>query len=109
MIYDVTQLLTGFEVGNTLRRHFNARTRFRISTNPGLSLTSPEAAKPTNLDLLSFMEAIHYAVENGLYDRLGILSRHFHDFRHFLDQLGLRHDCLVLSSPGNLCLLIYAA
>lgn len=91
VIYQIAQFLAGLEVRNSFRRHFDARTSLWIPSNARLPLARSEAAKPADLDLIAFVEAVDNTFEDRLYDDFRVLTSHLDHFRHFVDQLSLRH------------------
>src|SRR6185369_13230802 len=91
LIHQIPQFLARLEKRNTLRWHFHPRSGFRISSHARLSLARAETAESADLDLISFMKAVHDAVEDSLYNCFRILASHLHDFGYFFDQLGFGH------------------
>lgn len=78
-VHNVAQLLAGLEIGNPFGGNLDARSRFRISANPGLPLPRPKAAKTSDLDLVSGVKTVHNAFKDRFDDDLRILSRHLHN------------------------------
>src|SRR5690349_1882062 len=91
LIHQIPQFLARLEKWNTLRWNFHPRSGFRISSHTRLPLARAKTAESADLDLISFMETVHDAVEDGLHDCFRILASHLHDFGYFFDQLGFGH------------------
>src|SRR5439155_12319261 len=90
-IDEVLQLFARLEVGHFLRRHIDLVSRLRVAALAGLALAQPEAAEPSQLDLLTAMQRLDDAAEDRVDDDFGVLLRQIRNPRHFLDELRLGH------------------
>src|SRR5213594_3701813 len=79
----VLKLLAWFEIRDLLGGNLDPRAGFGVAADSGLPLARAKTAKSANLDLIAGAQGAHDAVENGLYNDLGLFPGHFHYARDF--------------------------
>jgi len=113
-IHQVFEFFAGLEEWNLFGWDFDAVSRLRIATDPGIALAGAEAAKAANLNLVADTKRSDDAVEDCLDNYFTILACKLRQPGDFVDQISFRHnvpyqpdldmnciaDCRILALPN---------
>ena len=93
------QFFTGFEIGDTLRRDLDRRTRLWIAALAGIAFANAKTSEAAKFDLFAVIKRFDNTVKNDLDKLLGVFLRHISFLRDFFNQIRFRH--LYLSSQST--------
>ena len=90
-VHHVLQLFARLKERNFLGRNLDTVAGLRVAANPWFALPRAEAAKATNLDLVSRAQRAHHTVEDRLHNDFAVLAGQLGQSRNFFDKIGFRH------------------